>query len=65
VVREPDPRDGRVALVRATPRGVQFREEGRVRRTAVVTRQLIDLPVADLASLERATDILGRPTEAR
>ena len=62
VVREPDPKDGRAALIRATPTGVRVLEEGRLRRTAVLTRQLAELPPDDLATLERAADILDRLT---
>ncbi|CAA9582302.1 MAG: Transcriptional regulator, MarR family [uncultured Thermomicrobiales bacterium] len=60
VTREPDPADGRVALIRATPAGTRLLEEGRSRRTSVLARQLAALPAAELATLDRAVDILDR-----
>ena len=65
VVREPSPTDGRAALIRATPAGVRVLAEGRARRTAVLTRQLLDLPEEELATLERAADILDRISRVR
>ena len=60
VAREADPADGRAVLIRATPAGRRLLEEGRTRRTSALTRQLADLPADDLATLERAADILDR-----
>ena len=60
VTREPDPTDGRVALIRATPAGTRLLEEGRTRRTSVLARQLADVPAAQLATLSSAADILDR-----
>lgn len=60
VTREPDPTDGRVALIRATPAGTRLLEEGRSRRTSVLARQLANLPATELAALSSAADILDR-----
>ena len=60
VVREPSPDDGRATLVRATPAGRRLLEEGRIRRTSVLARQLAALPATDLAVLEQAVALLER-----
>lgn len=65
VTREPSPIDGRATLIRATPAGIRLLEEGRARRTSALTRQLSDLSAADLATLERAAEILDRLARAR
>jgi DNA-binding MarR family transcriptional regulator len=60
VSREPDPADGRAALVRATPAGVRLLGKARSRRLAALSSEMKELPPDDLATLERAAVILGR-----
>jgi DNA-binding MarR family transcriptional regulator len=60
VTREPDPADGRQVLLRATSTGRRLLEEGRLRRTASLARQVAALPPSDLAALARAADLLER-----
>ena len=65
VVREPDPRDGRGVLVRATAAGRQLLEEGRTRRTSALVRQLAALDAYELAILCDAAAILERLARER
>jgi DNA-binding MarR family transcriptional regulator len=65
VVREPDPRDGRGILVRATAAGRQLLEEGRTRRTSALVRQLAALDTEELATLCDAAAILERLARER
>lgn len=65
VVREPDPRDGRGVLVRATAAGRQLLEEGRTRRTSALVRQLAALDADELATLCDAAAILERLARER
>ena len=65
VVREPDPRDGRGVLVRATAAGRQLLEEGRTRRTSALVRQLAALDADELAILCDAAAILERLARER
>jgi DNA-binding MarR family transcriptional regulator len=58
VDRTSDPSDGRVSLVSATPRGTQLLGRLRKRKNAYLARRLSDLNSADLATLERAAEIL-------
>ena len=60
VTREPDPADGRVTLVRATPAGVELLHEARARRLSRLTSEMKALSPDDLATLDRAADILER-----
>jgi DNA-binding MarR family transcriptional regulator len=60
VTREPDPKDGRQVLLRATPAGRQLLEEGRNRRTASLAHRLAALPPADLSQLQQAAALLER-----
>jgi DNA-binding MarR family transcriptional regulator len=60
VSREPDPADGRAALVRATPAGVRLLGKARSRRLAALSSEMKELPPDDLATLERAAVILER-----
>ncbi len=60
VVREPDPRDGRGVLVRATAAGQRLLDEGRTRRTSALAGQLAALAPEELATLARAAEILDR-----
>jgi DNA-binding MarR family transcriptional regulator len=65
VAREPDPRDGRGVLVRATAAGHQLLEAGRTRRTSVLVRQLSSLAPEELATLADAATILERLSRGR
>src|SRR5436305_11057857 len=60
VERESVPGDARRTLVRATPAGANLMAEGRRRRVAVLAGELEALSVEDLATLERAGEILDR-----
>src|SRR5262245_23969907 len=53
VTRRPNPADGRAPLLQATPEGVLLLEEGRIRRTDELSRDLAALPAEDLAILAR------------
>lgn len=64
----PDPHDGRVRRVEATPEGRALLFEGRRRRVARLTAELADLAPPDLETLARAVELLeglalpeGRP----
>lgn len=59
VTRERSPADGRVVLIRATPAGTRLLHEGRARRTGLLARHIADLPAHDLATLERAAEIMN------
>jgi DNA-binding MarR family transcriptional regulator len=65
VAREPDPRDGRGTLVRATAAGQRLLDEGRTRRTSALATQLAALAADELATLEQAADILDRLADGR
>jgi DNA-binding MarR family transcriptional regulator len=58
VAREPDPRDGRITRVRATPAATALLAEGRARRVAAFAARLAALTPKELAALGRATEIL-------
>jgi len=60
VAREVDPADRRITRVRATARGARVLEEGRLRRVEALARELAALGARDVATLERATDLLER-----
>lgn len=71
VLVSPDPSDGRVRRVEATTAGRQVLFEGRRRRVERLSRELAELDGSDLATLERAVDLLeklllpeGRPGPA-
>jgi DNA-binding MarR family transcriptional regulator len=65
VAREPDPRDGRSTLVRATDAGRTLLEAGRTRRTSALVRQLSSLSPEELATLREAAAILERLARER
>jgi DNA-binding MarR family transcriptional regulator len=65
VAREPDPRDGRGVLVRATAAGRHLLEEGRTRRTSALKRQLSALSPEELATLREAAAIMERLARER
>ncbi len=58
VARDADPSDGRVVLVRATPRGRATLLAGRDRRVARLAAALGALPPADQRLLDRAADLI-------
>jgi DNA-binding MarR family transcriptional regulator len=60
VVREPDPADGRVTLVRATPRGTRLLVAGRARRVRALAEAMATLPARDRATLARAAALMER-----
>jgi DNA-binding MarR family transcriptional regulator len=68
VERTPDPDDRRSALVSITAVGRDRLRRLRGRKNAYLARRMRDLPAADLATLDRAAEILegileeGRPT---
>jgi DNA-binding MarR family transcriptional regulator len=67
--RAPDPSDGRSALVSITAAGRDRLRRLRGRKNAYLARRMRDLPPADLATLDRAVEILegileeGRPAK--
>lgn len=63
VEREPDPSDGRCALISATASGRATLERLRGRKTAYLAQQLSELGERDLATLRRAAEILERMLE--
>jgi DNA-binding MarR family transcriptional regulator len=58
--RAAHPGDRRIAVVTPTPRGTRLLEQGRRRRIAALAAEVVALPRADVAALERALDILER-----
>ena len=58
VEREVDPADRRVARVRATEKGRQILLDARARRIADLAARIATLDDADLATLERAAEII-------
>jgi DNA-binding MarR family transcriptional regulator len=64
VVREPDPADGRVAWVTVTPAGRRLLERSRRRKEAYLAKSLRSLDEGELRTLEAASEILERLTDA-
>lgn len=60
VAREPDPRDRRIAWLRLTPAGARLLERSRRRKDQYLVRRLRGLAPEELATLERAAEILDR-----
>jgi DNA-binding MarR family transcriptional regulator len=60
VRRLPHPSDRRAVLVRATPAGQRWLDDGRAVRVKDLSRRLKRLSPADLATVTRATGILAR-----
>jgi DNA-binding MarR family transcriptional regulator len=56
--RAPDPHDRRIARVTATPRAARLMHRGRQARVRDLTQLLQTLTPDDLATLDRATEIL-------
>jgi DNA-binding MarR family transcriptional regulator len=63
VERTPDPDDGRSALVSITAAGRERLRRLRGRKNAYLARRMRDLPAEDLATLDRAAEILERILE--
>jgi DNA-binding MarR family transcriptional regulator len=63
VERTPDPEDGRSALVSITAVGRDRLRRLRGRKNAYLARRMRDLPAEDLATLDRAAEILERLLE--
>jgi DNA-binding MarR family transcriptional regulator len=63
VTREPDPLDGRVAWVMATPEGRSLLRRTRRRSDAYLATRLRSLDREELSVLERASRLLERLTE--
>jgi len=63
VERTPDPEDGRSAVVSITAAGRERLRRLRGRKNAYLARRMRDLPAEDLATLERAAEILERILE--
>ena len=60
VTRTPDPSDGRGFLVAATPEGSALLKRLRGRKNAYLAKRMRDLDPEDVATLERASEILER-----
>ena len=60
VERTTDPADGRSFTVAVTPKGLALLGKLRTRKNAYLARRLRPLDEADLATLERAAEILER-----
>jgi len=58
VQRTPDPNDGRSALISLTGEGRERLRRLRKRKNAYLARRMRDLEVEEVATLERAADIL-------
>jgi DNA-binding MarR family transcriptional regulator len=58
IERTPDPADGRSALVSVSAPGRERLRRLRGRKNAYLAKRMRDLPPADLATLERAAEIL-------
>jgi DNA-binding MarR family transcriptional regulator len=63
VERTTDPADGRSFTVAVTPKGLALLGKLRTRKNAYLARRLRPLDEADLATLERAAEILERVLE--
>ena len=60
VRREKDPADGRIARLRATPKGESLLHEGRTRRVRRLAEPLDELTAAERTTLHDAAEILAR-----
>ncbi len=63
VVRTPDPKDGRSALISLTGEGRERLRRLRQRKNAYLARRMRELDPGDVATLERAAEILERLLE--
>jgi DNA-binding MarR family transcriptional regulator len=64
VRREPDPKDGRVVWLHATPKGAKLLHAGRRRRVAALEADLANLAPAERRTLADAVSILERVLQA-
>lgn len=60
VTRTPDPTDGRACLVAATAEGSALLRRMRTRKNAYLAKRMRDLDPDEVATLERAAEILER-----
>jgi DNA-binding MarR family transcriptional regulator len=58
ITREPDARDARASILRATAKGQRLLAEGRARRVAALTEAVRRLPASDRESLRRAAALM-------
>ncbi len=63
VTRAADPSDGRCSIVSATPEGKAMLRRLRGRKNAYLAKRMKDLSDDDVATLERAAEILERVLE--
>ena len=63
VIREGDPLDGRSSYVRLSPEGARLLKRLRSRKNAYLAKRMRRLDEEELATLERATEILERILE--
>jgi DNA-binding MarR family transcriptional regulator len=63
IVRTPDPKDGRSALISLTGDGRERLRRLRQRKNAYLARRMRELDPRDIAALERAAEILERLLE--
>lgn len=64
IEKAPDPADGRVSLLSASPSGRRLLKRLRRRKNAYLDRRLGELPPDEIATLERAAAIIERMLEA-
>lgn len=60
VTRTPDPSDGRGCLVAPTPEGTALLKRLRSRKNAYLAKRMRELDPDEVATLERASEILER-----
>jgi DNA-binding MarR family transcriptional regulator len=58
IAREPDARDARASILRATPKGRKLMAQGRARRVARLAAELRAVPAEDLGVLRRAAALM-------
>jgi DNA-binding MarR family transcriptional regulator len=63
VERTADPADGRASLISATPKGRALLQRLRQRKNAYLARRLHDLEPEEVATLDRAAELLERLLE--
>ena len=64
VRREADPTDGRVARVRATPKGERILQRARERRIASLAERLSSLSLDEVARVHEAAELVDRALQA-
>ena len=60
VVRRPDPHDGRLTMIVATPKGERILIEGRARRVKSLTAAVEELNERELAELDRGIHVFRK-----